>query len=160
MVFGMHKMITLKLQSMKKVLLLTFGLVCFGFMAKAQTATGYCTLPGGEDYVNVDYYNDGYLAVSVNTGKTVTNLHIVVTCTERWIEIEKEQQGVDEYGRPRMVNKKIPKERTHTLCDRTYYEDKLHSNRTNKIEEGVKPMREQYDHTYQYSVSVKNPTCD
>ena len=144
---------------MKKVLLMTFALICFGFVAKAQTATGYCTLPGSEDYVNVDYYNDGYLAVSVNTEKTVTNLHIVVTCTEKWVENEKVQQGVDDYGRPRMVTKQIPREKTHILCDRTYYEDKLLSNRTNKIEEGVKKMNEQSTHTYQYSVSVKNPTC-
>ena len=144
---------------MKKVLLLLLALICFGATAKAQTATGYCSLPGGEDYVNVDYYNDGYLSVSVNTEKVVTNLHITVTCKETWTEIEQVQEGYDEYSRPRYVNKKKPHEKTHTLCDRTYYENQLLSNRTNKIEDGVKKMYEQQGHRYQYTVTVGNPRC-
>lgn len=135
-----------------------FALICFVATAKAQTASGYCSLPGGEDYVNVDYYNDGHLAVSVNTEKTVTNLSIKVTCVEKWTEIEK-IQGLDNSGRPITVEKKKPKEVTHTLCDKTYYENQLISNRTNKIEDGVKKMYEQPGHHYQYTVTVGNPRC-
>lgn len=144
---------------MKKVVFLLLTLIFFGTTANSQTASGYCSLPGGEDYVNVDYYNDGHLAVSINTEKTVTNLHITVTCTETWTEIEKVQQGVDDYGRPRMVNMKKPQEKTYTLCNQTYYEDKLGSNRTNTITDGVKSNREQSGHSYNYTVSVSNPRC-
>lgn len=145
---------------MKKVLLMTLVLICFGAMAKAQTATGYCSLPGGEDYVNVDYYNDGHLSVSVNTEKTVTNLHITVTCTETWVEIEEIKDGVDEYNHPRMVKRKTQKKETHTLCNQTYYEDKLKSNQTNRIDEGVSKMYERSDHRYEYKVTVSNPKCN
>lgn len=138
---------------MKKAFVLVFVLICFGATAMSQTATGYCSLPGGEDYVNVDYYNDGHLSVSINTEKTITNLHITVTCTEKWIEIEQVYQN------GRYADKKTPREKTHTLCDQTYYENQLLSNRTNKIEEGVKRMNEQSSHQYQYTVSVSNPRC-
>lgn len=138
---------------MKKVFVIIIALICFGAMAKAQTASGYCSLPGGEDYVNVDYYNDGHLAVSVNTEKTVTNLHVTVTCTETWTEVEKVYQNGS------YVNKKNPQEKTYTLCNQTYYEDKLGANRTNTITDGVKSNREQSGHNYNYSVSVSNPKC-
>ena len=138
---------------MKKMFLIMFALICFGAMAKAQTASGYCSLPGGEDYVNVDYYKDGHLAVSVNTEKTVTNLHITVTCTETWTEVERVYQDGS------YVSKKTPQEKTYTLCNQTYYEDKLGSNRTNTITDGVKSNREQSGHNYNYSVSVSNPKC-
>lgn len=144
---------------MKKVVLIMFALICFGATANAQTASGYCSLPGGEDYVNVDYYNDGHLAVSINTEKTVTNLLITVTCTETWVDIEQVQDGYDTYGRPRMVNKQKPQEKTYTLCNQTYYEDKLQSNRTNTIKEGVKPNHELNNHRYKYTVKVSNPRC-
>lgn len=138
---------------MKKALVFLVALICFGIAAKAQSGTGYCNLPGGEDYVNVDYYNDGHLAISVNTEKTVTNLHVTVTCTHEWQDI----QQVYENGRP--VDKKTPRSETITLCNQTYYTDNLKSNQTNIIRDGVKPNKENSHHRYTYTVSASNPRC-
>lgn len=134
-------------------------MIYVGVTAKAQSGSGYCSLPGGEDYVNVDYYNDGHLAISVNTEKTVTNLRVTVTCTETWTEIERVQQGYDEYGRAKTATKQKPQEKTYTLCNQTYYTDNLRSNQTNIVRDGVKANNEKSDHLYSYTVSASNPTC-
>lgn len=102
-----------------KKLLLALILVFLGIVSQAQTASGSCKLPGTYDYVNVDYYEDGHLAVSNQSGMVITQLHITVTCKGCLI--------IDSSPRS-----------THliTLVDQTYYD--IAPNQTTIITEGVK----------------------
>ena len=86
---------------MKKILFLLVSLFCITMTVNAQDARGNCTLPGTYDYVNVDYYRDGHLAVSNQSGMVITQLHITVIAVETWDANGKQQErgAPQSYGR-------------------------------------------------------------
>lgn len=133
---------------MKKVALLS--LMLFGILgvSNAQNASGACKLPGTNDYVNVDYYNDGHIAVSVQSDMKITQMPIRVTCKITWTEKVR-----NEYGQT--VTEK--REETKTLCNKTFYD--IEPNRTTSLSDGVEALTEQRNKKYEYSVSVGNPIC-
>lgn len=125
-----------------------------GFVCYAQTASGSCKLPGTYDYVNVDYYwEDDHLAVSNQSGTTITQLHIKVTCN-LWYDIK-------ETGR-------VTKAGSLTIVDQTYYD--IPPNQTTIITDGLKhfPKEKVYKknngetaerHFEDFSVEVGNLIC-
>lgn len=78
----------------------------------AQTATGSCKLPGSYDYVKVGYYDDGHLAVSVQSNMSLAELHITVTCTATWTEQINRGGGHYDY---------VERSKDLTLCDKDFY---------------------------------------
>ena len=127
---------------MKKLFLFVVSLFCITMTVIAQDASGSCKLPGTYDYVNVDYYRDGHLAVSNQSGMVITQLRIQVTAVETW----------DANGKPQ--------KRTKSLCDRTYYD--IPPYQTTRITDGVQTFNEQgyvMDYKYKLEVSVGNPIC-
>jgi len=127
---------------MKKILFLLVSLFYITMTVNAQDARGNCTLPGTYDYVNVDYYRDGHLAVSNQSGMVITQLHIKVIAVETWDANGKQQ------------------ERTKTLCDRNFYD--IPPYQTTLITDGVQTFKEQgyvMDYNYNLEVSVGNPIC-
>ena len=119
-----------------------------GTYANAQTASGTCKLPGTYDYVNVDYYDDGHLAVSNQSGMKITQLRITVKCTITYDITEK--------------NRVIRTEsKTVTVCDKNFYD--IAPNQTTRLEDGVKSRSDidvrRRDAKYEYTVSVGNPIC-
>ena len=56
-----------------------FLVVFSGLVCRAQAGSGTCQLPGTYDYVNVDYYGDGHLVISNDSGMKLTQIHITVT---------------------------------------------------------------------------------
>ena len=127
---------------MKKILFLLVSLFYITMTVNAQDASGNCTLPGTYDYVNVDYYRDGHLAVSNQSGMVITQLHIKVIAVETWDANGKQQ------------------ERTKTLCDRNFYD--IPPYQTTLITDGVQTFKEQgyvMDYNYNLEVSVGNPIC-
>lgn len=133
---------------MKKILMLIAAMSIMGFCTYAQNGSGACKLPGTNDYVNVDYYNDGHLAVSVQSDMKITQLRIKVICEITWKETV-----TNEYGDKSVKERK----ETKTLCDKTFYD--IAPNQTSSLREGVQPLTEQRNKKYNYSVSVGNPIC-
>ena len=127
---------------MKKLFLFVVSLFCITMAVNAQDASGSCKLPGTYDYVNVDYYRNGHLAVSNQSGMMITQLHIKVTTVETW----------DANGKPQ--------KRTKTLCDRNYYD--IPPYQTTRITDGVQSFSEQgyvMNYDFRFEVSVENPIC-
>ncbi len=133
---------------MKKIFLLFASIAFMGLCTNAQNASGACKLPGTNDYVNVDYYNDGHIAVSVQSDMKITQMPIRVTCKITWTEKVR-----NEYGQT--VTEK--REETKTLCNKTFYD--IEPNRTTSLSDGVEALTEQRNKKYEYSVSVGNPIC-
>lgn len=106
----------------KKLLLLVVSLFCITMAVNAQDASGSCKLPGTYDYVNVDYYSDGHLAVSNQSEMKITQLHVKVTCTET-------QRRPD-------VSGDVPVQSQRTLVNQNYYD--IPANQTTRITDGVK----------------------
>ena len=136
---------------MKKLVLLIASVVCMGFYANAQTASGTCKLPGTYDYVNVDYYeSDGHLAVSNQSGMRLTQLRITVKCT---ITYEVKNNSTKQYE---------TKTETVTVCDKNFYD--IAPNQTTTLSDGVKSrkdidIRGNTKAKYEYTVTVGNPIC-
>lgn len=136
---------------MKKLVLLIASVVCMGFYANAQTASGTCKLPGTYDYVNVDYYeSDGHLAVSNQSGMRLTQLRITVKCT---ITYEVKNYSTNQYE---------TKTKTVTVCDKNFYD--IAPNQTTTLSDGVKSrkdidIRGNTAAKYEYTVTVGNPIC-
>lgn len=107
---------------MKKIVLLLVSLFCISMAVVAQDASGSCKLPGTYDYVSVDYYRDGHLAVSNQSEIKITQLHIKVTCMET-------QRRPD-------VSGDVPIQSQRTLVDQTFYD--IAKNQTTRITDGVK----------------------
>ena len=129
---------------MKKILFVIVSFLCLEAYANAQTASGTCKLPGTYDYVNVDYYDDGHLAVSNQSGMKITQLRITVKCTITYD-----------------VTKQNPVSKTVTVCDKNFYD--IAPNQTTILEDGVKSrndidVKSRYA-KYEYTVSVGNPIC-
>lgn len=136
---------------MKKKLLFLVSLFCISIAMNAQDASGNCKLPGTYDYVNVDYYSDGHLAVSNQSGMVITQLHIKVVVIETW-----DADGRDSKGRVQTR----PQTRTKVLCDRNYYD--IPPYQTTRITDDVQKFNEQgyvVNYKYKYEVSVGNPIC-
>lgn len=135
---------------MKKLVLLIASVVCMGFYANAQTASGTCKLPGTYDYVNVDYYeSDGHLAVSNQSGMRLTQLRITVKCTITY--------EVKNYS----TNQNETKTKTVTVCDKNFYD--IAPNQTTTLSDGVKSRKDidirNNTAKYEYTVTVGNPIC-
>lgn len=129
-------------KKMKKMFLFVVSLFCITMAVNAQDASGYCQLPGTYDYVNVDYYRDGHLAVSNQSGMVITQIRIKVVADETWDangELQKHQK---------------------VLCNQTYYD--IPPYQTTKITEGVSGFSEQgwvMNYKYKLKVDVGNPNC-
>lgn len=128
---------------MKKLLLLFVSIFSISFAVNAQTASGSCKLPGTYDYVNVDYYSDGHIVVSNQSGMIITQLHITVKIYETW-EANGKQNKTSE-----------------TLCDQNYYD--IQPYQSTRIEDGVKKLGRRGDYMLKYNnnieVTVGNPLC-
>lgn len=130
-------------KSMKKLLLMLVAIFGISFTVNAQTSSGSCKLPGTYDYVNVDYYSDGHIVVSNQSGMVITQLHITVKIQETW-----EANGKQ-------------KHREQTLCDQNYYD--IQPYQSTRIEDGVKELGRRGDYMLKYNnsieVTVSNPIC-
>lgn len=140
-------------KQMKKLLLLFVSIFSISLAVNAQDASGSCSLPGSYDYVNVDYFRDGHLAVSNQSGMMITQLHIKVTCNKHLACEEKD----------------IYKNTTITLVDKNFYDIPPYQTTLIKNDD-IKPS-EDYERKYngkgplirvsysKYSVEVDNPNC-
>lgn len=129
-------------------MVLIAAIVCTGLYANAQDASGNCKLPGSYEYVNVDYYKDGHLAVSNQSGMKLTQLHITVICTVTY----NAPSRPGDYGGKRTM--------TETICDKNFYD--IPANQTTKLTDGVKSendIRVENAVKYEYTVNVNNPIC-
>ena len=121
-------------------------LFAMGLIASAQDGSGSCKLPGTYDYVNVDYYKDGHLVVSNQSGVKLTQLHIRVTCTDTWFANNGTQK----------------KTATVVLCDKNFYD--ILPNQSTSLTDGVKSgMESRYKASggklSDFKVEVGNPMC-
>jgi len=114
---------------MKKLVLTLLALVGISFAVKAQEASGSCKLPGTYEYVNVDYYSDGHLAITNNSGVKINSLKVKVTYTKG--------------------------NNTKVLYNQTIY-DGIPADMTTTIKEGVEKCSN-CDGTF--TVEVGNPIC-
>ena len=120
----------------------------FGIIVYAQDASGSCKLPGTYDYVNVDYFENGHIAVSNQSGMIITQLHITVTCDEIYYTHESINYK----------DVKTKKQRTVTLCDKNFYD--IQPYKTTNLTDGVKEFKKHgYDSEYRITVTVNNPIC-
>ena len=113
---------------MKRLLFVSL-LVAIGFVSRAQIASGSCKLPGTYDYVNVDYYEDGHLTVSNQSGMKITQLHIKVTY-------------VLTASRPEIPGD-VPIVGTFTPVNQNYYD--IEPNKTTEIWDGVNKAGPKYE---------------
>lgn len=105
----------------------------------AQDGSGTCKLPGTYDYVNVDYYKDGHLAVSNQSGMKITQLHITVTVTHTWTSDGEKHEIVK------------------TVCDKNFYD--IPANQTTRLTDGVQTYDDKGYGKHTYKVKVGNPIC-
>jgi hypothetical protein len=135
-------------RKMKKILLFFVTVFSISFAVNAQDASGSCKLPGTYDYVNVDYFERGNIAVSNQSGMIITQLHITVTCEETYY--------IHNYENYKEVTTK--KHRKITLCDKNFYD--IQPYQTTNLTEGVQAFKKYgKDSEYNISVSVSNPIC-
>ena len=131
---------------MKKILVLIAAIICTGLYANAQSASGSCQLPGSNEYVNVDYYDDGHLAVSNQSGMKITQLRISVLCTVKYKGENGEEETKSEF-----------------LCNKTFYD--IPANKTTRLTDGVKSRNDIQREIsgrisrFHYEVKVENPMC-
>lgn len=125
---------------MKKTFLFLLVLVCFGFSAYSQQASGF------NAGVKVDYYNHGsktgHLIVNNTTNASIEKAHITVTVKIVWRE-----------GEGYLSQKKT---KTLVLCDDDFYnlpQGECQLNASNQGE--IKGGPEKEGKSYIYNVEVK-----
>lgn len=127
-------------------------LMCLLFAAhvSAQTASGMCSLPNQNTYINVNYYDEGYFIISNQSGLPISEVKVTITCVQRWTTTHKSPyDGGTVYDQH---------SRVVTLYDGTVYD--LPTYQSVKIMEKVSSIT--YSDKYKITditVSVSNPIC-